>query len=292
MHKPALPRFAAVTCLLALLVTSTAALAQDDPLTAAEKHRQALFDRIAPSVVFIAHEGGLGSGFFVDSNGVALTNKHVVGDRDSVQIVLIDGRTRRAPVISRAKDLDLALIKVPIRDATPLELAGFQDVRIGSWVASVGHGAGGVWTYTTGMISNIYPAEGDRPVFQTQIPLNPGASGGPVFDKQGRVVGIVTSGIVESNSINFAIRSDAAIAAFDRLERAEPSTASAKMYSLEVRSPDGARIFVGQQMIGEGPLAQTQVEQGEHRIRVLMAGEMKEKTIGVDANKSIEFPGE
>lgn len=67
-------------------------------------------------------------------------------------------------------------------------------------------GAGGVWTYTTGTISNICPVEGERTVFQTQSPLNPGASGGPVFDTQSRVVRIMTAAMVESNNIDFAIR--------------------------------------------------------------------------------------
>lgn len=271
------------------------AMAQDGgdnahPLSAAEKHRQALFDRIAPSVVFIAHDGGLGSGFFVSSSGLVLTNKHVVENKKVVKVVLIDGETHDARVISRATELDLALLKIPVVDVRPLELAGFEEVRIGSWVASIGHGAGGVWTYTTGMISNIYPTDRE-PVFQTQIPLNPGASGGPVIDKDGRVVGIVTAGIVESNSINFAIRSDAALSTFELLQKPEKEKPSA-IHELEVRAPEGARIFVNQQMIGEGPSATTRVRGGEHRVRVLLRGKMQERNIQISDDESVDFGAE
>jgi S1-C subfamily serine protease len=280
-----------LTCMATMATVAGEAAAQDagDPLAEAERHRQELFDRIAPSVVYIAHEDGLGSGFFVDESGIALTNRHVVGERDSVKVVLIDGRKKRAPVIARAEELDLALIKVPIRDAPPLQLAGFDDVRIGSWVACIGHGYGGIWTYTTGMISNIYPVEGQRPVFQTQIPVNPGASGGPVFDRQGRVVGIMTAGSVEANSINIAIRSDAAIASFDRL-KAPKSTTPRLLHELVIIAPDGAQIFVDQQMVGKGPRANTKVEEGEHRIRVLVGGQMREKNVDIDSKKTVEFP--
>jgi S1-C subfamily serine protease len=280
-----------LTCMATVMFAPGETAAQDaeDPLAEAERHRQELFDRIAPSVVYIAHEDGLGSGFFVDERGIALTNRHVVGERDSVKVVLIDGRKKRAPVIARADELDLALIKVPIRDAPPLQLAGFDDVRIGSWVACIGHGYGGIWTYTTGMISNIYPVEGQRPVFQTQIPVNPGASGGPVFDRQGRVVGIMTAGSVEANSINIAIRSDAAIASFDRLKTPK-STTPRRLHELVIIAPDGAQIFVDQQMVGKGPRANTKVEEGEHRIRVLVGGQMREKNVDIDSKKTVEFP--
>lgn len=147
----------------------------------------------------------MGSGFFVEPR-LILTNAHVVKGREKVDVVLHDGRRVEGMVVERAvDDVDLALIEIAT-EGKPLELDAKGELQVGTWVASVGHGMGGVWSYTTGMISNIYPNGAERPVFQTQIPLNPGASGGPIFDRRGMVLGIVMSGIEDSNSINFAIR--------------------------------------------------------------------------------------
>ena len=210
-----------------------------DPLETIERAEQALFRRIAPSVAFIADSRGFGSGFVVGADGLLLTNAHVVGEAKTVKVVLHDGRALVGKVLARAPDkLDLALVQVDARDLVPLELGGLADLKVGSFAASVGHGKGGIWTFNTGMVSNIYPAgDASRPVFQTQIPLNPGSSGGPVFDRFGRVVGVVTAGMTDSNSINFAIKIDVALASF-------PELAPACSACLTVMAPAGVPVFL------------------------------------------------
>ena len=257
-------RHAVLAALLALAPVAGAA-AQGDPLAALEQRQQALFEQIAPSVVFIAQGGSIGSGFFVGKDGLVLTNAHVVGGADVVTVVLHDGRRLEGRVEERAEgDIDLALVRVPVRDAKPLEL-GSDSLQVGSWVGSVGHGLGGAWTFTTGMVSNIYPLDGDRPVFQTQIPLNPGNSGGPVFDRAGRVVGVVTAGITQAAAINFAIRIELAHRWLKGLAR-----------GLVVEAPKGTPIFVGGVQVGVGPRVVVPVAAGSVRVQALVDGALRE----------------
>lgn len=270
---------------LALTLCASTSYAQDgdsdtDPLAAVEAYQKKLFEKVAPSVIFISQGNSIGSGFFVDAGGLALTNKHVVGKATSVKVVLQDGRKLTAKVVERAEgETDLALVKVPVKASKALSLTGFDDLRVGSWVGSVGHGVGGVWTFTKGMVSNIYPSEKSRPIFQTQIPLNPGASGGPVFDRKGRVVGVVTSGITDSNSVNFAIRSDVALGSLDGL--------SEQCNCLTVSAPQGVPVFVNGKMMGKGPKVRVQLSAGKHEVFAVIKGKMKKRKVSFPKTKEV-----
>ncbi len=253
-------------------VAQSAKAHRDDPLAAMEAYQQHLFEKVAPSVIFISKGDSFGSGFFVNDHGLALTNRHVVGDAKKVTVVLHDGRKLTARVVERAKNkVDLALVQVPVKSSPALDISGFDDLRVGSWVGSVGHGVGGIWTFTKGMVSNIYPSKSSRPIFQTQIPLNPGASGGPVFDRRGRVVGVVTAGITDSNSVNFAIRSDVALSSLDKL--------AGHCRCLTVKAPKGIPVFVDGKMVGKGPKVMLQLSNGAHEVFAVIKGVMKKKKV-------------
>lgn len=268
--------------LLALLAWTLPAQADEDPLAALERQQQALFDRVAPAVVFISNGKGFGSGFLVTQGGLVLTNAHVVDRQKVVDVVLQDGRKLKGTVIERAaEDIDLALVKVPITLAPTLPLGEAGDFRVGTWVASVGHGMGGVWTFTTGMISNIYPLGADRPVFQTQIPLNPGNSGGPIFDKTGRVLGIVTSGIENTNAINFAIRADVALHKLSKLAE--------NCDCLVVTAPVGLPVFVNGKMVGQGPRVVVPASAGEYEVFAIIQGSMRRAKLTFPAQKTVDL---
>lgn len=245
---------------------------RSDVLADLESAQQRLFERIAPYVVYIGVGEGFGSGFFVSEEGLILTNAHVVGKASEVNVILHDGTTLKGKVIERASEkLDLALVKVPHKVARPLAMDGFGALRIGSWVGSVGHGAGGIWTFTTGLVTNIYPDGAERPVFQTQIPLNPGNSGGPVFDRRGRVVGVVTAGIKEAQNINFAIRVDVAFKSLKGLASA--------CDCLVVKAPAGAPIFVDGVMVGQGPQIILQASRRAYEVFAVVGGKMDRRKI-------------
>jgi len=258
--------------LLLLASSSSYAAKSRDPIAAVEHHQQKLFSRVAPSVVYISSRGGFGSGFFINRSGLVLTNAHVVQDQDEVDVVLHDGTRTRGKVVERAKDdIDLALVQLPVKETTALTLGGLEQLRVGSWVASVGHGMGGIWTLNTGMVSNVYADGVKHPVFQTQIPLNPGNSGGPVLDREGRVVGVVTKGMADSNAINFAIRSDVAIRSLSGL--------SSLGASLLIETAKGVPVFVDGKMVGEGPRIRVQLDPGDHEVFAVLRGKLRKRKI-------------
>jgi|GEM_PF-866919 len=280
--------FTPLAALIVAIGGGSAAFAQGtntppaDPLAAVEAYQMRLYERISPSVIFIAQGGGFGSGFFINDTGLALTNKHVVGKAKTVTVVFQDGRKRQATVVERAAGkVDLALIQVDIKSSPALKLSGFNDLRVGSWVGSIGHGSGGIWTFTTGMVSNIYASKENTSLFQTQIPLNPGASGGPVFDRKGRVAGVVTSGILNTNSVNFAIRIDVAFDALEKLGK--------NCDCLTIRAPEGVPIFFDGRAVGTGPRLRLTPTDGPHEAFVVIGGKMKKMAFTYPKVRDVTF---
>jgi serine protease Do len=250
--------------LVALALAGSPAAA--DPLGDLEAAQIQLYQRTRAAVVYIEQGGTIGSGFFVE-RGLILTNRHVVGAEARVQVRLRDGRVLEGAVVERASgDIDLALVEVPVRDVEPLELS-LASPAIGAWIASIGHGVDSPWTFTTGMVSNVYRNPAGLPVLQTQVPLNPGNSGGPIFDRHGKVVAIVTKGMQAANSVNFAIGAEVATRALRRLARVAAP--------LVIRAPAGVAVFVDGQLAGTGP--EVRVAPGVHAIGAVIGGALIER---------------
>jgi len=189
--------------------------ARPDTLAALEDEQTALFERVAPAVVAIRSGNGYAAGFAV-APGLVLTAAHALRGEGAIEVTLRDGRIVPGEVVERSPDgLDLALLAIPATPAALLELSAILDVRTGSLVAVVGHGDGSLWSLSTGVVSNVAAAGPDGTLLGLQIPLRPGASGGPVVDRRGRVVGIVAHGA--SGAVAFAVRSDAALRSLPRL---------------------------------------------------------------------------
>lgn len=255
----------------------------EQPLVALERAQQELFKELAPAVVHITGKSGIGTGFFVTDDGLVLTNEHVVRGAKVVEVISHDGKKHRGKVIKTGgNDVDLALVRVEGIKTKSLKLADLREVRVGSWVGTIGHGWGGIWAFTTGMISNIYPSGDARPVFQTQIPLNPGNSGGPVFDSQGRVVGVVTWGIEKANNINFALTAEVAMFTFPEI----PVTCDC----LIVSAPKGSPIFVNEKMVGKGPGVLIHATPGEtYEVFVVKGGKMDKRKVQFPNRRRLEF---
>lgn len=195
---------------------------------------------VSPSVVAIdvqvAQGEAAGSGVILDSAGHILTNNHVVDGAQQVQVMLSDGRIYDATVVGTDATTDLAVIQItdPPSDLAPATLGTSDDLAVGESVMAVGNPLGLDNTVTTGIISAL-----DRPVtassetsssatvtnaIQIDAAVNPGNSGGPLFDSQGLVIGITSSiatlsGGSESGSIGlgFAIPIDLATTIADQL---------------------------------------------------------------------------
>ena len=136
---------------------------------------------------------GLGSGFIVDPNGIILTNAHVVSDADEVIVKLTDKREFKAKVIGIDKLSDVAVLRIEAKDLPTVKIGDPKDARVGEWVIAIGSPFGFENTVTAGIISaksRSLPDEGYVPFLQTDVAVNPGNSGGPLFNMNGEVIGI------------------------------------------------------------------------------------------------------
>ena len=136
---------------------------------------------------------GAGSGFIVSSDGYVLTNDHVVEGATQVTVRLVDQREFRARVVGADERTDIAVLKI---EAAGLPVVHFGDparLRPGQWVLAIGSPFGFENSATAGIVSAIgrsLPSENYVPFIQTDVAVNPGNSGGPLFNLQGEVVGI------------------------------------------------------------------------------------------------------
>ncbi|XIA63975.1 Do family serine endopeptidase [Bradyrhizobium sp. TZ2] len=139
---------------------------------------------------------GQGSGFFISSDGYAVTNNHVVEGADKVEVTTDAGKTYTAKVVGTDPRTDLALIKV--EGGSDFSFAKFSagKARIGDWVLAVGNPFGLGGTVTAGIVSASGRDIGSGPYddfIQIDAPVNKGNSGGPAFNMQGEVVGVNTA---------------------------------------------------------------------------------------------------
>ena len=153
-----------------------------------------------------------GSGFLIDSEGVIVTNAHVVEDVTSAQVRLFDGRRFTGKVIGRDSRVDLALLKLDgVKGLPTLALADSNRVRVGEFVLALGHPFGLEHTVSFGIVSRKgAPLTVAAPGFdfiQTDAAINPGNSGGPLVNMAGQVIG-VNSMAARNGSIGFAIPSN------------------------------------------------------------------------------------
>jgi serine protease Do len=139
---------------------------------------------------------GQGSGFFISSDGYAVTNNHVVDKAETVEVVADDGKTYSAKVIGTDPRTDVALIKVNGRDDFSYVRFADKPPRIGDWVLAVGNPFGLGGTVTAGIVSARGRDIGAGPYddfIQIDAPVNRGNSGGPTFDVDGSVIGVNTA---------------------------------------------------------------------------------------------------
>ena len=136
---------------------------------------------------------GQGSGFIVKSDGVIVTNAHVVGD-SSLKVRLWDGSSFPASLKARSARRDLAVLRIPTVNLTPVTLANSDDLRVGELVIAVGNPLGFMGAVTTGIVHAIgrRPGLGPTKWVQADVQLAPGNSGGPLADARGNVVGVNT----------------------------------------------------------------------------------------------------
>ncbi|MEG9438886.1 trypsin-like peptidase domain-containing protein [Edaphobacter sp. HDX4] len=167
---------------------------------------------------------GQGSGFVLTKDGLILTNNHVIGNAQRLEVMLSDKHKYKAKVLAVDKNHDLALIKIEAPNLTPVTLSDSRNLMVGQRVYAIGNPFGLNGTMTRGIISAIRSIRGPQgnPIedaIQTDAAVNPGNSGGPLLNSKGEVIGITTmiasNGADQSSGIGFAIPVNTARAMLD-----------------------------------------------------------------------------
>jgi serine protease Do len=216
---------------------ASAAVAPGSGASARRTPVVAVAEKLGPAVVNIAAEslvrdadpffGGiftrqrraqsLGSGLIIESNGIVLTNAHVVEGASRIVVTLLDGRELEAELLGSDHDADLAVLKVAANKLPAVPLGKSSDLMIGETVVAIGNPFGLSHTVTMGVLSatgRTVPSESGERLFtdflQTDASINPGNSGGPLVNILGEVIGINTAIVSGANGIGFAIPADRA----------------------------------------------------------------------------------
>ena len=162
--------------------------------------------------------GGAGSGVIVDAeNGYILTNHHVIGDADEIEVGLQDGRTLEAEIVGSDAATDIALLKVDGDSLVEMPIGDSNDVRVGDFVIAIGNPYGLTHTVTSGIVSALgrtgINADGYESFIQTDASINPGNSGGALVNMSGELIGINSVIISRSGGnvgIGFAVPTEIA----------------------------------------------------------------------------------
>jgi serine protease Do len=169
----------------------------------------------------------LGSGFIVDTAGIAVTNNHVIADADEINIIMNDGTKIKAELVGVDKKTDLAVLKFkpPAKPLVAVKFGDSEKLRLGEWVIAIGNPFSLGGTVTAGIVSarnrDINSGPYDSYI-QTDAAINRGNSGGPLFNLDGEVVGVNTLIISPSGGsigIGFAVPSKTVIGVVDSLRQ-------------------------------------------------------------------------
>ena len=166
----------------------------------------------------------LGSGFVIDSEGIVVTNNHVIADADEITVVFNDGSKLKAELIGKDSKTDLALLRVkPDKPLKAVKFGNSEKLRLGEWVIAIGNPFSLGGSVTAGIVSarnrDINSGPYDNYI-QTDAAINRGNSGGPLFNLDGEVVGVNTAIISPSGGsigIGFAVPANTAVAVLDQL---------------------------------------------------------------------------
>ncbi|MEM8679196.1 MAG: trypsin-like peptidase domain-containing protein [Planctomycetota bacterium] len=171
-------------------------------------------ESVSPAVISVTGEGrGSGSAFLVSSDGLAITNSHVVNGRPRMQAQTVEGDRVDAEVVGDDPATDLAVVRLASRDLPHADFGASDSLRVGQLVIAMGSPLGLHATVSTGVVSALGRAMRGQDgrlienVIQHAAPINPGNSGGPLVDSRGRVVGVNTAIIAGAQGLGFAVPS-------------------------------------------------------------------------------------
>lgn len=170
-----------------------------------------IMEKYGKSVVLILtvknnKEMGLGSGFLIKSDGVIVTNYHVIKNSYPIVVRLMNGDVYDdLSVIDYNERMDVAVIKIKGFDLPFLRLGNSNNVKVGERVTVIGNPDGFANTISDGLLSQIRDSGGGYTLHQISAPISPGSSGSPVFNEKGEVIGVATLSDVFGQNINFSV---------------------------------------------------------------------------------------
>ena len=168
-----------------------------------------------PSLVKITQAGregeyGVGSGFVVREDGLIVTNRHVIGEARRLKVEGSDGRVHEVvEVFAHDAKLDLAILRVATQGLKPLELGDSQKAKQGEPIVAMGNPEGLAYSVVEGVISEAQRDVEGQSMIQVAIPIERGNSGGPLLDREGRVLGVLTLKSARTENLGFAMPSAA-----------------------------------------------------------------------------------
>jgi len=171
-----------------------------------------VIDNTISGVVSVVTNVAKGSGFIISSDGYVITNYHVISGASRISVIPYEDSAKTIELIGYDIGMDIALLKIN-GDYTPLSFGNSDNAEIGEKVIAMGNPFGLSFSVTEGIVSSLHRAgsNGLNVYIQTDVPLNPGNSGGPLIDKQGKVIGINNFMIGEAESLGFALESNQAV---------------------------------------------------------------------------------
>jgi serine protease Do len=235
--------------------------------------------QVSPAVVSILRGASSGSGVIIRSDGVILTNAHVIGRASTVQVRLADGQTVSGQVLGLDQSIDIAVIRIAGQNLPNAPLGDSDRVEVGQTAIAIGNPLGLERTVTTGVISAVNRDPrgvqlGD--LIQTDAAINPGNSGGPLLNSAGQVIGINTAILRGATGLGFAVPINLAAdvanqllttgritRAFMGIGTSDITPELAAQYRLPIRSG----VIVGQVVPGS-PAARAGIREGEFITRI------------------------
>ncbi|MBX2882104.1 MAG: DegQ family serine endoprotease [Granulosicoccus sp.] len=213
---------------ISVLSSTSPAVGRDspgfDPNQIPEQFRR-FFEQFPQSPTPQPRQGtGFGSGFIVSEDGYVITNAHVVDNADEIRVGLQNRREYQATLVGTDPASDIALLKLDAEDLPVVKIGNSEDLKVGEWVLAIGSPFGFEHTATQGIVSALarsLPDDTYVPFIQTDVAVNPGNSGGPLFNTDGEVVGVNSQIYSRSGGyqgLSFSIPINVAMSIADQLK--------------------------------------------------------------------------